>query len=182
MTAPAALPDDGADADRPSRQVGALPIRRAARGGIEVLLVTSRGSGRWIVPKGWPMPGLSDSDAAAREALEEAGVTGRVGENPVGSFRYAKGRGKDAQEFEVALYQLDVSGQRRRWRERGQRKLRWASPERAAKLVAWPGLASIIRAVGASHPARRGIRPWLRRLWLRLARPLLGEQGNQADQ
>src|SRR3974390_952808 len=60
------------------RQVAALPLRRTKSGALEVLLVTSRGTGRWIIPKGWPSKRLRDRKAAAREAREEAGVKGKI--------------------------------------------------------------------------------------------------------
>ena len=72
------------------RQVAALPWRRGADGGVEILLVTSRETRRWVTPKGGRMPGKTDAEAAAQEALEEAGVEGRVADEPVGSFRYLK--------------------------------------------------------------------------------------------
>src|SRR5690606_23483459 len=71
------------------RQVAALPWRRGGDG-LEVLLITSRETGRWVVPKGGRMPGRTDAEAAAEEAVEEAGVTGRVVESPCGTFRYLK--------------------------------------------------------------------------------------------
>ena len=59
-------------------QTGALPWRRAKGDQLEILLVTGRLSGRWIVPKGWPMRGKTMAKAAAQEAYEEAGVRGKV--------------------------------------------------------------------------------------------------------
>ena len=134
------------------QQVAAVPLRANARGDLEVLLVTTRGSGRWTVPKGWPMRGLSDHDAAAREAFEEAGVTGRVSPQPIGSFDYTK-RNAAGERFTVTLYRLDVEREVRRFRERGQRKRRWVSPAEAATLVSWPGLSTAISEL-AETPAR----------------------------
>ena len=71
-------------------QIAAMPIRRVADGSAEILLVTSRTTQRWIVPKGWPIKGLKDHDAAAREAFEEAGVVGRISEKPAGRYTYWK--------------------------------------------------------------------------------------------
>src|SRR5690606_4821481 len=78
------------EADAISEQYAALPWRVGRHGGIEILLVTSRQRGRWIVPKGWQATGLSPSRSAAREAFEEAGVIGPIGPDPIGSYRYAK--------------------------------------------------------------------------------------------
>src|SRR6476661_3610138 len=70
-------------------QYGALPYRLGSAS-VEVLLVTSRATKRWIIPKGWPIKGLTPAKAAAREAYEEAGVRGRVAGRAVGQFRYQK--------------------------------------------------------------------------------------------
>ncbi|MEN9850080.1 MAG: hypothetical protein RL128_243, partial [Pseudomonadota bacterium] len=73
---------DGADAtaDRTMvarTQYGAL-CWRMHRGKVEVLLITSRDTGRWVIPKGWPIDGLAPAQTAAREAWEEAGVEGDI--------------------------------------------------------------------------------------------------------
>ena len=67
-------------------QYGALPYRFSKDAALEILLVTTRGTRRWIVPKGWPIRGLRPAKSAAREAFEEAGVTGRIGPKPIGLF------------------------------------------------------------------------------------------------
>ena len=71
------------------RQYGAL-CWRMHRGKVEVLLITSRDTGRWVIPKGWPIDGMTPASAAAREAWEEAGVEGMVGEEGLGAFGYDK--------------------------------------------------------------------------------------------
>jgi 8-oxo-dGTP pyrophosphatase MutT (NUDIX family) len=124
-------------------QVGAVPVRVGPDGKLEVLLITTRGSARWTVPKGWPMRGLADHEAAAREAFEEAGVRGRVLPTPIGAFEYAKRRRRG--RFRVTLYRLDVETQANRFRERGQRKSRWLSTQEAAERIEWPGLAAAVR-------------------------------------
>ena len=73
---------------KPRRQFGALPYR--ANGEVEVLLVTTRETGRWVIPKGWPMVGKTPRAAAAREALEEAGVVGKAGRRRLGAYNYPK--------------------------------------------------------------------------------------------
>ena len=70
----------------PLPQVAALPVRRKGDGDIEVLLITSRKTNRWIIPKGWPMKGKKRHEAAAQEALEEAGISGHVHKKPLGSY------------------------------------------------------------------------------------------------
>src|SRR5271170_7842981 len=71
-------------------QYAALPYRRKGRSPTEVLLVTSRETGRWIIPKGWPAKGKAPHKSAAREAREEAGVVGKINLRSVGSFSYEK--------------------------------------------------------------------------------------------
>ena len=73
-------------------QVAAIPVRRRGDGNLEVLLVTSRETRRWIVPKGWPWPEVSDHEAAAAEAWEEAGVRGRILADELGAYTYDKQR------------------------------------------------------------------------------------------
>jgi 8-oxo-dGTP pyrophosphatase MutT (NUDIX family) len=112
-----------------------------------VLLITSRETRRWIVPKGWPMKGLRDCDAAAREALEEAGVLGRVRKQPLGSYSYWKRQTGHFELCEVSVYLLEVESQLETWREKGQRELRWFTPEEAADRVDEPGLSTLIRSL-----------------------------------
>lgn len=127
------------------RQVAALCWRRGAVGP-EVLLVTSRESRRWVTPKGGRMPGLTDAQAAAAEALEEAGVEGVVVEPPLGTFRYLKWlkRG-EARWCVVSLYALEVTVEHATWQEQHERERRWMSAEQAATSVSEPDLAEIIR-------------------------------------
>lgn len=127
------------------RQVAALPWRRAPDGGIEVLLVTSRGTGRWVVPKGWPMKGLNARDAAAREAYEEAGVRGRIDSKPLGAFQYLKLMESGvARLSRVKLYRLEVTEELAEWPERAERTRRWMSAQEAAAGVDEPGLAALL--------------------------------------
>ena len=128
-----------------SDQVAALPYRQAADGGAEVLLVTSRDTGRWIVPKGNPMPGLADHEAAAVEAWEEAGVRGVVCPTPLGRYRYVKHRRFRApRELDVVLYPMLVTEQTADWPERHQRVTQWVDLDRAAAAVAEPELKHLI--------------------------------------
>src|ERR1700710_901515 len=80
-----------AERQNSSVQFAALPWRMA-KGSLEILLITTRRTHRWIVPKGWPIAGLTPSACAAFEALEEAGVSGHISKKPIGSFRYSKQR------------------------------------------------------------------------------------------
>jgi 8-oxo-dGTP pyrophosphatase MutT (NUDIX family) len=71
-------------------QYAALPYRHKGKFSTEVLLVTSRDTGRWIIPKGWPLKGKAPHKAAAREAREEAGVVGKINRRAIGAFSYRK--------------------------------------------------------------------------------------------
>lgn len=132
------------------KQVAALPIRRGANNEIEVLLITSRETQRWIIPKGWPMKGLSDQEAAAREAKQEAGVIGEVRVEPIGSYEYFKRMASTFEWVHVTVYLLEVTRERRRWRERDARKRAWMAPDEAAALVIEPALATLIENAGRS--------------------------------
>lgn len=131
---------------RPTRrQVGALCWRQAAGGGIEVLLVTSRETGRWITPKGGRMPGVADPQAAAQEALEEAGVAGELSEARLGTFHYDKRvAGHGARRTAVDLYALKVTAELDDWDEAHERRRQWFPLEEAAGLVAEPELKALI--------------------------------------
>ncbi|WP_339108829.1 NUDIX domain-containing protein [Thioclava sp. GXIMD4216] len=111
----------------------------------EVLLITSRGTGRWVTPKGWPMRGRSLSGAAAQEAWEEAGARGRITERAVGHFTYDKGldSGLDI-AVEVAVFHLSQAELSPDFPEAGERERRWFAPEAAAQAVAEEGLSDII--------------------------------------
>ena len=140
-----ALPLDDEREARP--QVGALPFRREPDGSYSVLLVTSRESRRWVIPKGWPMKGRKPFEAAAREAYEEAGVLGQIGKRPLGFYLYQKRlKNRDAVLCQVKVFPLEVRKHRKSWPEQHQREQRWFTPAEAAEAVTEPGLAAIIRA------------------------------------
>jgi len=127
-------------------QYAALPYRVSAAFGTEVLLVTSRETKRWIIPKGWPNRAKDPWDSAAQEATEEAGVVGKIGQKPIGSYSYAKRlRSGKTVVCEVEVFPLKVKRQRKSWREMGQREWAWFSPANAAKAVGEPELGSIVR-------------------------------------
>lgn len=127
------------------KQFGAIPVRFTPEGRLEIMLITSRQTRRWIIPKGWPMKGLDGHDTAAREAFEEAGVAGSVSAEPIGSYVYAKRLKRNATvDCEVELFPLTVEEERRRWPEMDERERRWFSPGEAASLVDEHELASIL--------------------------------------
>ena len=127
-------------------QYGALPYRKSKAGGVEVLLVTSRETKRWIIPKGWPITGLSPSKAAAREAYEEAGVRGTIRTKPIGRYAYSKMLNERtiAIPCQVRVFALRVRRQRKTWPESRQREARWFSAVHAAEAVTESGLKTLI--------------------------------------
>jgi 8-oxo-dGTP pyrophosphatase MutT (NUDIX family) len=137
---------------KPHQQFGALPFRWNSGGSLKVMLVTTRGRKRWMIPKGWPVPGLEPHESAAREAFEEAGLVGYADPNTVGSFRYNKRLGLGRQVIcTVEIFPLHVDHQRPHWLEKGERETRWLSTKKAASLVSESELKKIILSF---HPTR----------------------------
>lgn len=137
-----------------STQYAALPWRQSEQS-IEILLITTRRTRRWIVPKGWPMDGRAPNAAAAREALEEAGVCGTVSEAPIGSYRYFKQRKTgEVVPCKVDVFSLQVKQQRKNWAEKDMRELRWCSLNEALACVGEPGLRQIIRRFATALAAK----------------------------
>ncbi len=136
----------------PYLQIAALPVMRAEDGTLRILLVTSRETRRWIIPKGWPMKKLPDHEAASKEAREEAGVVGTVGREPVGVYLYWKRRVAHFDLCRVSVYLLAVERQLKKWREKGQRESAWFSVDQAANLVDEPGLSDLIRRLPSLLP------------------------------
>ncbi|MCW2286367.1 8-oxo-dGTP pyrophosphatase MutT (NUDIX family) [Rhodoblastus acidophilus] len=136
----------------PARQVAALPWRLTER--LEVMLVSSRETRRWIIPKGWLMAGRGASTAAAIEALEEAGLLGAIDEVPFGQFTYVKKMSRgESRPCEVDVFPLRVTRQRADWPEKDQRETRWFPAEEAGTIVSDPELGALIARFAA---ARRG--------------------------
>ncbi len=129
-------------------QYAALPYRRKGKAATEVLLVTSRETGRWIIPKGWPLKGKPPHEAAEREAREEAGVVGKINRRPIGSFSYDK-RLKSGKIVvcEVQVFALKVKRQEESWPEKGERKIKWLSRTAAAMTVNDRVLGTLIRSL-----------------------------------
>jgi len=132
-------------------QFGALCFRRAKTktksGAHEILLVSSRDTGRWIVPKGWPVNGETPAGAAALEAWEEAGVRGRVHPDCIGHFSYHKWIDEEISlPVIVALFAVEVLRMDDDYPEARERKRKWLSPKKAARRVAEPELRQILMA------------------------------------
>ena len=126
-------------------QFGVIPWRRGAGGRAEILLITSRETRRWVVPRGNAIAGLRDHESAAQEAFEEAGIRGGVDERALGRYRYDKRR-RDGSlvPAEVLLFRMLVTDEAADWPERRQRERRWFEPRDAADAVAEPDLAKLI--------------------------------------
>jgi 8-oxo-dGTP pyrophosphatase MutT (NUDIX family) len=133
-----------------SYQVAAVPTRRCARGRLELLLVTSRDTGRWVVPKGWPWKLLPDHEAAAGEAWEEAGVRGEISADPIGRYHYQKRENGSVRPLDVVVFLMEATEVRDDWPEAHQRRRAWFAPEAAAELVEEPELKDILRSLAAS--------------------------------
>lgn len=132
---------------RPVReQYGALCYRLDAAGpAAEVLLITSRDTGRWVIPKGWPMDGKSAPAAAAREAYEEAGVKGAIRPQAIGSYRYWKGMPHGLKmDCRVRVFALAVEGICNEFPEKGERRAEWVDCAEAARRVQEPGLKTLL--------------------------------------
>lgn len=135
-----------------SAQVAAIPLRWT-NGRPEVLLVTTRRTGRWTVPKGWPLADSLGAECAAREAFEEAGVRGRMEQYSLGTFEYWK-RAKSGRVFLTATaYTLHVEETVLDWPERTERKRAWFTPEVAARLVNNDELSTLIGVAVQMHAA-----------------------------
>jgi 8-oxo-dGTP pyrophosphatase MutT (NUDIX family) len=138
------------DRGREIEQYGVIAWRRSGSG-VEILMITSRETRRWVVPRGNAIPGLRPWESAAQEAFEEAGVRGGVQPDAIGTYRYGK-RAKDGRVTPalVHLYPMLVTEEADAWPEDRQRERRWFDPEAAASAVDEADLAALIRDFPAS--------------------------------
>ncbi|WP_018445488.1 NUDIX hydrolase [Rhizobium gallicum] len=129
-----------------AQQYGALCFRKTPDSTVEVLLITTRDTGRWTIPKGWPIKGLAPHEVAEREAWEEAGVKGRVKKRVFGHFVYIKALddGRKIPAF-VEVHLLYARSSKKRFPECKERKLTWLRPADAAALVNEPELQGLFR-------------------------------------
>lgn|SRR5690242_12038135 len=132
-------------------QFGALPWCISERGTRQILLLTSRETHRWVIPKGWPIKGRKPAEVASREAYEEAGLIGRiVGKKPVGNFHYEKRLAKKAVLCQVRVFLFRFDRQLDDWPEKKARETRWVDADDAVAMVEEGGLAEIIRRFAGS--------------------------------
>ena len=152
----AATPSPG---QPPQLQVAALCWRRSAKG-LRILLITSRDTGRWVIPKGWPMRKRTEAQAAAREAFEEAGLQGEIAPRSIGVYRYVKSLDAGRKlACAVRVFPMEVRAMVRKYPETGQRRSKWFSPGKAARRVAEPDLAALIRDFDPEPPEEAAAGP-----------------------
>lgn len=140
-----------------AKQVGAIPYT-IVQGQVVFLLITSRGSGRWIFPKGDPIEGLEPWETAAQEALEEAGIEGEVDPRPIGNYRTFKTLAIRRKIIDVEMYPLRLTRQFDDWAEKGLRHRHWATLPEAKRLLSDARLAELAvrlsqRVHAEAHPA-----------------------------
>ena len=132
------------------KQVGALAYRQD-EGCLEVLLITTRQTRRFTLPKGWRMKGKSNHKAARIEAMEEAGVTGKIAAKPIGSYFYWKRTARCFIPIKVIVYPLEAKRTFAHWKERRERLRKWLRPSDAALLVDEPELITLLERVEAQR-------------------------------
>lgn len=130
----------------PIVQSAAIPYRYDSTGNIEVLLVTSRRKGRWGLPKGHVPKGMAAHLSAAREAFEEAGVLGKVEQEPIGSYLRFDASPKSAQAVRIEVYPMKVTTEAPTWPEMHQRTRLWATVAEAIELVRSDGMRHALSA------------------------------------
>lgn len=131
------------------QQSAALPYSYR-NGRIELLLITSSGTGRWIIPKGHIEPGLTPAESAEAEALEEAGVIGKLSARSIGSYLYSKRPERGGDRCRVKVFALEVTRVLDDYPEAGQRARRWMSVSKAVKAVQEPGLKALLEKFAKS--------------------------------
>ena len=145
------------------QQIAALPIQWDKKGRLRVLMVTSRDSGRWVMPKGWTMDGRRKWKAAEIEALEEAGAVGRISDQKIGVFHYDKVMDDGTTlRCRVRVYPMIVERLKSRWKERRERSRRWFTPESAAQRVEEPELAALLETLSEKPKKQPVIRKLLK--------------------
>ncbi len=123
-------------------QAAAIPLRQG-----RVCLVTSRSGGRWVIPKGHLEPGLTAGQVALQEAWEEAGLTGILQPEPVGSYLYTK----YGNTYHVVVFGMEVTSAAENWPERTLRQRAWLDPAEALERVQEKGLRQLIRAAAGER-------------------------------
>jgi uncharacterized protein len=129
-------------------QYGVLASKAAEDGARRILLITSRDTKRWVIPRGNPIAGLSPSLAAAQEAWEEAGIKGETDPEPIGAYCYDKRRlDGSSVPAEVLVFALHVREEAETWPEEHERERRWFAPAEAADAVDEPELKTLLASL-----------------------------------
>lgn len=131
-----------------------VPYRLLSPQGLEIALITSRNTGRWIVPKGTVEPNMTPGASAAKEALEEAGLLGEIGAAPLGEYFYTKFE----RVYRVEIYPFHVTRELDDWDEKGFRKRAWVGIEEAVALITEMAVQDVIRQL-AKTVGQPGINP-----------------------
>jgi 8-oxo-dGTP pyrophosphatase MutT (NUDIX family) len=132
----------------PSR-FGAIPYRQTD-GEIVFLMVTSRGTGQWIFPKGRPVDGLTPAESAAEEAYEETGVRGSMGSTPVGHFSTLNTRPNEQAPILIEMYPLEVTKQYKKYPEKAERQRQWATLDEVRNLLSEPGSVALAEKIAGN--------------------------------
>ena len=140
---------------RPIRQVAAIPFRLTDKGEMRVMLITSRSTQRFIVPKGWPMKGKSGRKAAMIEAQEEAGVVGNIVKEPAGAYSYWKRLSNRFVRVDVIVYLLAVTQELANWQEAKTRQRAWLPSADAALLIDEPDLSTLLKTLKVPASAKQ---------------------------
>lgn len=137
---------EATDTDTAAHQAGVITYR-IENGRVEVLLITSRETKRWIIPKGNISRSKTAAEAAAQEAYEEAGIRGRFdSEMPLGFYMYFKVRDdKTTTPTSVEVYLLRAESQAKKWPEKGERKLAWLPVAEAIEKIEEPGVVPLLK-------------------------------------
>lgn len=133
------------DSARAISQAAILPFRRMTDGTTQILLITSRDTGRWVIPKGNMTASQTAHGTAVQEALEEAGVRGVTSDRTIGHYDYRKYRGRDHWDLaHVTVFAMEVTVTLDDWKEAAQRQRRWFAQAKAARRVAEKQLRTLI--------------------------------------
>ena len=136
------------------RQAGVIPFRYGPEG-LKVLLITSRDTGRWVIPRGGIEKGSTAAQTAEREAYEEAGVKGTISTTPLGSFVYDKRlRAGALSSATVEVYAMRVEKELKKWPEQSERRLQWMSIPEAVEAVEERGMAALLSRLQQIEEAR----------------------------
>jgi 8-oxo-dGTP pyrophosphatase MutT (NUDIX family) len=135
----------------PISQCAAIAYRQH-KGGLQIVLVTSMETRRWVLPKGNIENGMTASESAALEAYEEAGVEGDISPDPIGTYEYEKADDKGGGLRRVAVFPMAVTRIRHKWPEKAQRRRKWMSVEDAVLAVNEKKLKKLLAHFAGAHP------------------------------